>query len=162
MSTKTASLPFSLTDGYEALDGPSTGSASEALTMAHAKLQITLPDRRVDDDLRRYGSYIDDLIGTIELLDLPADAPMSTVVDLLFITPAGDEHPYPTYDLLACLLATMRALEVTHADTLAEYVESVAHQVSTDMFEDEVEDRTLRPGLLGATGDFVIDTSAIN
>jgi hypothetical protein len=29
------------------------------------------------------------------------------------------------------------------------------------MFEDEVEDRTLRPGLLDATGDFVIDTSAI-
>jgi hypothetical protein len=89
---------------------------------------------------------------------------MSTVVDLLFITPAGDEHPYPTYDLLACLLETMKALGVTDANTLAEYVEAVAHQVSTDMFvfEDEVEERTLRPGLLDATIDIDIDTPTIN
>jgi hypothetical protein len=91
-------------------------------------------------------------------LDLPADAPMSTVVGLLF----GDEHPYPTYNLLACLLETMKALECTDANTLAEYVKAVADQVVTDMLEDEVGDRTLRPGLLDATGDFDNNTSTIN
>jgi hypothetical protein len=95
MSTETVSPPFSLSEGYEALDGPTTGSASEALTIAHAQLHITLTDRRADADLREYGVYVDDLISAIERLDLPADAPMSTVVGLLFITPAGDEHPYP-------------------------------------------------------------------
>lgn len=92
MSTETVSPPFGLSEGYEALDGPTTGSASEALTIAHAQLHITLTDRRADADLREYGVYLDDLISAIERLDLPADAPMSTVVDLLFITPAGDEH----------------------------------------------------------------------
>jgi hypothetical protein len=164
MSTETVSPPFSLSEGYEALDGPCTGSASEALTIVHAQLHIALPDPRVDDDTRRYGEYIDDLIGTTELLDLPADAPMSTVTGLLFVTQAGDEHPYPTYDLLACLLETMKALEVTDANTLAEYVEAVADQVSTDMLKDEVEDRKLRPGLLDATIaiDIDIDTPTIN
>jgi hypothetical protein len=103
-----------------------------------------------------------DLIGTIELLDLPADAPMSTVVGLLFITPTGDEHPYPRYDLLACLLETMKALEVTQANTLADYVDAVVQHVLTDMLEDEVEDRTLGPGLLDATGYFDTNTSTIN
>jgi hypothetical protein len=162
MSTETVSPPFSLTEGYEALDGPTTGSASEALTIAYAQLQITLTESKADADLREYGAYVDDLIGTIELLDLPADAPMSTVVGLLLITPAGDGHPSPPYDLLACLIVTMSALAVTHANTLAEYVETVSNQVSTNMFADEVEERTLRPGLLDATIDIDIDTPTIN
>jgi hypothetical protein len=50
----------------------------------------------------------------------------------------------------------------TDANTLAEYVEAVADQVVTDMLEGEVGDRTLRPGLLDATGDFDTNTSTIN
>jgi hypothetical protein len=58
----------------------------------------------------------------------------------------------------------MKALEVTDANTLAEYVEAVADQVSTDMLKDEVEDRKLRPGLLDATIaiDIDIDSPTIN
>ena len=161
MSIETASLPFNLDEGYEALDGPSTGSASESLTLAHAKLQTILLDRGVADDLRRYGTYIDELIATIELFGLPADATIAAVRKLLLVPPVGKVLPPLTYNLLACLVQTMTALEATYVNTLTEYVAVIVDRVCSDMLEDEVRNRKLRPGLLDAIWYFGAGTSTI-
>jgi hypothetical protein len=166
MTTETAATPYSLTLGYEQLDGPPNGSASEALTIAHAQLHIMLTDSRADSDLCEYGEYVDRLLWTVELFDLPADATVATLTGLLldpeYAASQRNEVQAEPYDLLACLVETMRVLGIVDTDTLTEYVEAIVNQMSTDMLADYPSDRKLRPGLLDSTILSGPQTLAIN
>jgi hypothetical protein len=76
---------------------------------------------------------------------------MSTLGELLF-DPAFEAEPgSEPYDLLACLVETIKVLGITNTNTISEYVEALSHQVVSDMTEDDAVDRKLRPGLLGTT-----------
>jgi hypothetical protein len=151
MNKGTAATPNRPTEGYKNLDGAPANSGSETLTLAHATLHTAITDGRADSNLREYGAYVDYLIWAIDLLELSADDMMSAIGELLLDPPFEAEPGSEPYDLLACLVETMKVLGIANTNTISEYVEALSHQVVSDITEDDAVDRKLRPGLLDVT-----------
>jgi len=151
MNKGTVAIPYSPIEGYKNLDGTPANSAAAKLTFAHATVHTAITDVRADSNLREYGPYVDYLIWAVDLLELCADDMMSSIGELLLAPPFEPEPGSEPYDLLACLVATMKILRITNTNTISEYVEALSHQVVSDLTEDDAVDRKLRPGLLGVT-----------